>query len=49
MNTTERKLISLDHITLEDNNNSLKTYLGTNSQYLEFRSSLKSKLLKMQK
>jgi hypothetical protein len=44
MNTTERKLVSQDNIT--DTNISLKTYLGNNSIFLEFRSSLKSKLLK---
>ncbi len=49
MNTTERKLVSQENISTETKSNSLKTYLGTNSIYLEFLSSLKSKIITLKK
>ena len=48
MNTTERKLVNQDNIS-EINKNSLKTYLGINSTYLGFSSTLKIKLMQFQK
>lgn len=48
MNSTERKLVSQDNIS-ETNKNSLKTYLGINSTYMEFSSKLKIKLMHFQK
>ena len=49
MNTTERKLFSQENISTETKSSSLKSYLGANSIYLEFRSSLKSKIIAMKK
>lgn len=49
MNTTERKLMTQENITTETKSNSIKSYLGTNSIYLGFRASLKSKIINMRK
>lgn len=48
MNTTERKIESHENI-IDINNNSIKTYFGCNSTYIEFLSSLKSKIIKYKK
>ena len=49
MNTTERKFVTQENITTETKSNSLKTYLGINSTFHEFRSSLKIKELILRK
>ena len=49
MNTTERKLVTQENITSETKSNTLKSFLGKNPIYLDFHSSLKTKLFKMKK
>ena len=49
MNSTERQLVSQENITSETKSNSLKSYQGINSIFLEFLSSLKTKLISRKK
>jgi hypothetical protein len=49
MNTTERKLVAQANISTDTKSNSLKAYLGTNSLYLKFHSSLKTKKLTLKR
>ena len=49
MNTTERKFVTQENITTETKSNSFKTFLGINSTFYEFRSSLLTKELIVRK
>ncbi len=50
MNTTERKLVTQENrLSTNPNQNIIKKSLGTNSIYLEFYSSLLSKMKQYQK
>jgi len=48
MNATERKLVSKD-ILIEQNNNFINAYHGTNPVYRKFQSSLMERIVKIKK
>ena len=49
MNITERKLMSQENITTETNSQTIRTYKGINTAFLDFLSSLKTKPIILRK